>query len=69
MLQWPTPTCQVDVEAFCYLTPFLRRFIPGRVELVRIIKYGASDVTKEIVKKENNSADECNRQMEEREFY
>lgn len=69
ILQWPTPTCQADVEAFCYLTPFLRRFIPGRAELVRIIKYGASDVMKGIVKKENNGAVERNRQMEEREFY
>ena len=37
---WPTPTSQEEVEAFCYLTPFLRRFIPGRAELVRIMKYG-----------------------------
>ena len=42
MLQWPTPTNQEEVEAFCYLTPFLRRFIPGRAELVRVVKYGAS---------------------------
>ena len=40
ILQWPTPVNQVEVEAFCYLTPFLRRFIPGRAELVRILKYG-----------------------------
>jgi len=40
MLAWPTPTNQEEVQAFCYLTPFLRRFIPGRPELVRILKYG-----------------------------
>lgn len=40
ILQWPTPSNQEEVEAFCYLTPFLRRFIPGRAELVRIMKYG-----------------------------
>ena len=40
ILQWPTPKNQQEVEAFCYLTPFLRRFIPGRAELVRILKYG-----------------------------
>lgn len=40
ILQWPIPTSQEEVEAFCYLTPFLRRFIPGRAELVRIMKYG-----------------------------
>ena len=40
ILQWPTPSSQEEVEAFCYLTPFLRRFIPGRAELVRIMKYG-----------------------------
>ena len=37
--------------------------------MVRIIKYRMSDVTKGIVKKENNGAVEHNRQMEEREFY
>ena len=40
VLKWPTPTSQEEVEALCYLTPFLRRFIPGRAELVRIMKYG-----------------------------
>jgi len=40
VLGWPTPTSQEEVEAFCYLTPFLRRFIPGRAELVRMMKYG-----------------------------
>jgi hypothetical protein len=42
ILQWPTPTSQQEVDAFCYLTPYLRRFIPGRAELVRIMK-GESD--------------------------
>ena len=42
MLQWPTPTNQEEIEAFCYLTPLLRRFIPARAELVRVVKYGAS---------------------------
>ena len=38
--EWPTPTSweELEVRAFCYLTPFLRRFIPGRAELVKIIK-------------------------------
>ena len=40
ILQWPTPTTWDDVQAFCYLTPFLRRFIPGRAELVKIMKKG-----------------------------
>lgn len=35
---WPTPLCREDVEAFAYLTPFLRRFIPGRAEHVRVMK-------------------------------
>ena len=34
---WPTPTCYEDVDAFCYLTPFLRRFIPGRADFVSIM--------------------------------
>lgn len=38
--EWPTPTSWEEVRAFCYLTPFLRRFIPGRAELVRIMKTG-----------------------------
>ena len=44
ILEWPVPTSQAEVEAFCYLTPFLRRFIPGRAELVRIMKYGKKEV-------------------------
>ena len=43
ILEWPTPTNQEEVHAFCYLTPFLRRFIPGRAELVRILKYGEAE--------------------------
>ena len=38
--EWLTPTSWADVRAFCYLTPFLRRFIPGRAELVKIMKAG-----------------------------
>ena len=38
--QWPTPTSWEEVNAFCYLTPFLRRFIPGRAELVKMMKKG-----------------------------
>ena len=43
ILDWPTPVTHDEVDAFCYLTPFLRRFIPGRAELVRILKYGITD--------------------------
>ena len=50
ILQWLPPTNQSELEAFCYLTPFLRRFIPGRAELVRIMKYGVE--TSEKVGKE-----------------
>lgn len=35
---WPIPTCHEDVDAFCYLTPFLRRFIPGRADLVAVMQ-------------------------------
>ena len=38
--EWPTPESWEEVKAFCYLTPFLRRFIPGRAELVKIMKKG-----------------------------
>ena len=41
ILKWPTLTSFEEVEAFCFLTPFLRRFIPGRAELVRVMKYGS----------------------------
>jgi hypothetical protein len=37
ILGWPTPQSQEEVEAFLYLTPFLRRFIPGRAEHHRIM--------------------------------
>jgi len=36
ILQWPIPTSQEEVEAFCYLTPFLGRFIPGRTSAKKI---------------------------------
>ena len=38
--EWLRPTSWEEVRAFCYLTPFLRRFIPGRAELVKIMKKG-----------------------------
>ena len=38
ILQWPTPTCYEEVDAFCFLTPFLRRFIPGRADLCAILQ-------------------------------
>ena len=38
--EWPTPESWEEVRDFCYLTPFLRRFIPGRAELVKILKKG-----------------------------
>jgi hypothetical protein len=37
ILSWPTPQSQDEVKAFLYLTPFLRRFIPGRAEHHRIM--------------------------------
>ena len=37
ILGWKTPESQEEVEAFCYLTPFLHRFIPGRAELCGIL--------------------------------
>lgn len=51
ILQWPTPITYEEVQAFCYLTPFLRRFIPGRAELVRILKYGVEGQSDGIKKK------------------
>jgi len=44
VLQWPRLSSFQEVEAFCSLTPFLWRFIPGRAELVRIMKYGSKEV-------------------------
>lgn len=35
---WPVPQSKADVEAFVYLTPFLRRFIPDRAEHVSVMK-------------------------------
>jgi hypothetical protein len=37
ILNWPTPQSQDEVEAFLYLPPFLRRFIPSRAEHHRIM--------------------------------
>lgn len=36
--EYPSPTSYAEVEAVLYLTPFLRRFIPGRAEHARIMK-------------------------------
>lgn len=36
--EWPTPTCYEEVDAYGYLTPFLRRFIPGRADLVAVMQ-------------------------------
>lgn len=38
MREYPRPENYDEVEAFLYLTPFLRRFIPGRAEHARVIK-------------------------------
>ena len=35
---WPTPIMRAEVEAFLWLTPFLRIFIPGRAQHALIIK-------------------------------
>lgn len=35
---YPSPTNPAEVERFCYMTPFLRWFIPGRAEHVRRMK-------------------------------
>ena len=35
---WPTPTCYEELDAFCFLTPFLRRFIPGRADHVAVMQ-------------------------------
>ena len=42
ILKYPTPRSQAEVETFLYWTPFLRRFIPGRAELARVMKGDAS---------------------------
>ena len=38
ILEWPSPRNLEEVNAFCFLTPYLRRFIPARAELVAIMK-------------------------------
>ena len=38
VLNWPSPTCYEEVDAFYYLTRFLRRFISGRADLVAIMQ-------------------------------
>jgi hypothetical protein len=40
VLNWPRPKSQDEVEVFLHLTPFLRRFIPGRAEHHRIMDHG-----------------------------
>ena len=35
---WPTPRTKDELDAFIYLTPFLRVFIPGRAEHVQRLK-------------------------------
>jgi RNase H-like domain found in reverse transcriptase/Integrase zinc binding domain len=38
MRNWPTPRTREELEAFIWLTPFLRIFIPGRADHVRRLK-------------------------------
>ena len=38
ILNWPIPTSRDELDAFLWLTPFLRIFIPGRAELVMRMK-------------------------------
>jgi len=38
ILNYPTPDNHAEVETFLYWTPFLRRLIPGRAELARLMK-------------------------------
>src|SRR5205807_9061713 len=56
--EYPRPTNLGEIEAFLYMTIFLRQFIPGRVEHARLLK-------KAIQYKEAESFDtlesECNR--------
>lgn len=35
---WLNPTNREELDGFLWLTPFLRRFIPGRLEYVMIMK-------------------------------
>lgn len=36
--KYPVPRNPAEVEAFLYLTPYLRRFIPGRAEHAKVLK-------------------------------
>ena len=38
ILRWPTPTNRAELDAFVWLTPFLRIFIPGRSKQVLEMK-------------------------------
>lgn len=38
MNNWPTPKTKQELDAFIWITPFLRMFIPGRAELVLELK-------------------------------
>jgi len=58
ILQWPTLTSTAEVDAFCYLTPFLRRLITGCAELVRILKYGKTEETQKGREKRRGRHDE-----------
>lgn len=59
--QWPTPTSWEDLNAFFYLAPFLRWFIPGRVELVKIMKKGIYKEGDELEDKGGVTREEKNR--------
>jgi hypothetical protein len=38
MRNYPSPTNEGELERFIYVKIYLRRFIPGRAELIRILK-------------------------------
>jgi len=51
ILLWLTRANYEEVEAFGHLTPFLRQFIPGRAELVCIMKYGKEEEYRQMEQK------------------
>jgi len=42
--EYPTPTCEKELDQFEYMTTYLRKFIPGRVDHFRIMRKAVTKV-------------------------
>ena len=71
IINWPTPTNREELDAFLWLTPFLRIFIPGRAEHVLRLKEAYLELVAAEVKPKkahDDETEECDKDPTKTEF-